>query len=84
LRFIDPGKPIQNAHSESFNGRRRDECLNQHWFRSLADARQIIGRWQADDNSQRPHSSLGYPTPDQFRRDISRPVTGQVSQVGVS
>jgi putative transposase len=66
LRFIDPGKPVQNAFIESFNGRFRDECLNQHWFISLAHARRIIEAWRLDYNRARPHSSLGYLTPDEF------------------
>ncbi len=56
LRFIAPGKPVQNCYIESFNGRLRDECLNQHWFRSLADARQIVEEWRLDYNQARPHS----------------------------
>ena len=54
LRFIDPGKPIQNAYIESFNGKFRDECLNQHWFVSLEDARRIIAAWRDDYNQHRP------------------------------
>ena len=68
LRFSDPGKPVQNAVVESFNGRFRDECLNQHWFLSLADARQEAEAWRRDYNQRRPHSSLGYRTPEEFRR----------------
>ena len=66
LRFIRPGKPIENAYVESFNGKFRDECLNEHWFVSLADAQTIIERWRIDYNTVRPHSSLGGRTPDQF------------------
>jgi putative transposase len=66
LHFIDPGKPIQNAHCESFHGRVRDECLNEHWFLSLADARQIVETWRQDYNQERPHSALGYQTPVAF------------------
>jgi putative transposase len=51
LHFIDPGKPIQNAYVESFNGKFRDECLDQHWFASLADARQTIEAWRHDSQS---------------------------------
>jgi putative transposase len=51
---------------ESFNGKFRDECLNEHWFRSLAEVREIIGAWRADYNQRRPHSALGYQTPDKF------------------
>jgi putative transposase len=68
LHFIDPGKPIQNAHCESFHGRLRDECLNEHWFLSLGDARQIIEAWRQDYNHARPHSALGYRTPEEVRR----------------
>lgn len=63
LRFIEPGKPVQNAFIESFNGRFRDECLNQHWFRSLRDARTRIEDWRRHYNTGRPHSALGYRTP---------------------
>jgi putative transposase len=66
LHFIDPGKPIQNAHCESFHGRLRDECLNEHWFLSLDDARQIVEAWRQDYNHTRPHSALGYRTPTEF------------------
>lgn len=67
LHFIDPGRPVQNAFIESFNGKLRDECLNQHWFVSLEEARRIIKLWRIDYNTTRPHSSLGYMTPEAFR-----------------
>ncbi|MAY70083.1 MAG: IS3 family transposase [Halomonas sp.] len=63
LAFIQPGKPTQNAFIESFNGKFRDGCLNQHWFLSLADARHEIDQWRAHYNYVRPHSSLGYMPP---------------------
>ncbi len=66
LHFIDPGKPIQNAHCESFHGRLRDECLNEHWFLGLGDARRIVEAWRQDYNQERPHSALGYQTPVEF------------------
>jgi putative transposase len=66
LTFIRPGKPVENAYIESFNGKFRDECLNENWFLSLDHARQIIEKWRIDYNSQRPHSSLGYLTPEEF------------------
>ena len=66
LRLIQAGKPTQNAYVESFNGKFRDECLNEHWFRTLAEAREIIGAWRADYNQRRPHSALGYRTPAEF------------------
>ena len=66
LRFIRPGKPIENAYVESFNGKFRDECLNEHWFVNLVDAKTVIEAWRIDYNTVRPHSSLGGHTPDQF------------------
>ena len=66
LSFIRPGKPVENAYIESFNGRFRDECLNEHWFVSIRHARQLIEEWRIEYNTERPHSSLGYLTPAQF------------------
>jgi len=71
LRFIAPGKPVQNCYIESFNGRLRDECLNQHWFRSLGDARQIVEDWREDYNRVRPHSALGGLSPETYRLGIT-------------
>jgi putative transposase len=68
LEFIQPGKPVQNAYVESFNGRLRDECLNANWFTSLSDARHRIETWRQDYNQQRPHSSLNYLPPAEFAR----------------
>jgi putative transposase len=68
LRFIRPGKPIENAYVESFNGKFRDECLNEHWFVNLVDAKDTIERWRVDYNTVRPHSSLSGATPDQFAK----------------
>lgn len=68
LDFIEPGKPMQNAHMESFNGRFRDECLNQHWFVTLDDARRIIGGWEEAYNTTRPHSALGNQPPAAYAR----------------
>ena len=68
LDFIEPGKPSQNGHIESFNGRFRDECLNQHWFLGLQDARTTISSWRRDYNLNRPHSSLGGLTPLEFHK----------------
>jgi putative transposase len=73
MNHIQPGKPMQNGHVESFNGRLRDECLNTHWFRNLYDARRKITLWRDDYNSVRPHSSLGYRTPDEFAQQWQRP-----------
>ena len=66
LKLIQAGKPTQNAFIESFNGRFRDECLNDHWFTSLAEARILIATWRQDYNQHRPHSALGYQTPAEF------------------
>lgn len=66
LRFIEPGKPVQNAFVESFNGKFRDECLNLHWFRSLRHAREEIERWRIHYNNERPHLALGYIPPREF------------------
>jgi len=64
--WIEPGKPIQNAYAESFNSRFRDECLNQHVFLDLPEARDLIEEWRVDYNAIRPHSSLGGLAPDEF------------------
>ena len=68
LHFIEPGKPNQNAYVESFNGRFRDECLNEHWFLSLAQTRQIVEAWRLDYNAVRPHSFLGNVSPTAFEQ----------------
>ncbi len=66
LNFIRPGKPIDNAYVESFNGRFRDECLNINWFMNLKHARDIIEYWRQDYNEVRPHSSLNDKTPREY------------------
>lgn len=66
LDFSRPGKPTDNAFIEAFNARVRQECLNQHWFLTLADARTKIERWRVMYNHERPHSRLGYRTPEEF------------------
>lgn len=76
LQFIEPGKPVQNAYVESFNGKLRDECLNEHWFTGLEDARQIIEEWRRDYNETRPPSSLGQLSPAQFAVAARRPLGG--------
>src|SRR6187431_2667767 len=68
LRFIRPGKPIENAYVESFNGKFRDECLNENWFLNLVDAKAAIETWRVDYNTVRPHSSLAGATPQQFAK----------------
>ena len=70
LHFIQPGKPTQNAFVESFNGRFRDNCLNQHWLTSLEDAREIVDAWRMDYNQIRPRSALNYPSPNQFEQAV--------------
>jgi len=72
LDFIDPGKPVQNAFIESFNGTFRNECLNENWFVSLSDAQRVIEAWRLDYESARPHSSLGDLTPREFAEALSR------------
>ena len=66
LSFIRPGKPVENAYIESFNGKFRDECLNEHWFVTMAHARRVIENWRIEYNTERPHSSLGDRTPIEF------------------
>ena len=63
---IQPRRPMENGYVESFNGRFRDECLNETWFIDLADAREKIAEWKQDYNRSRPHSALGYRTPEEF------------------
>jgi putative transposase len=72
-QFIEPGKPVQNAYVESFNGKFRDECLNEHWFERLDQARTLVELWRQDYNECRPHSSLGNRTPCEFARAASAP-----------
>ena len=70
LNFIAPGKPTQNAFIESFNGKFRNECLNQHWFTTLNEARLLIEAWRQEYNQIRPHSSLGRIPPNLFAQQI--------------
>ena len=70
-QFIDPGKPVQNAYIESFNGRMRDEFLNVHWFETLPQARLSLAVWRHDYNHVRPHSSLGNLTPQEFAHQLA-------------
>jgi putative transposase len=71
LDFSRPGKPTDNAVIESFNGRLRDECLNQHWFLSLDEARAVTEAWRDDYNRVRPHGALGNRTPSEFARPVA-------------
>ena len=66
IDYIRPGKPVDNAFVESFNGRFRDECLNESWFLTLQEAREAIESWREDYNDVRPHSSLGDRTPSEY------------------
>ena len=81
LDFIRPGRPVENCFIESFNGRVRDECLNQYHFATLAEARERIEEWRQDYNTARPHSSLGTRTPAEYAElftpkemDITQPI----------
>jgi putative transposase len=71
LGFIQPGKPTQNAFVESLNGKFRNECLNQHWFRTLDEAKYEIDLWREHYNKVRPHSALGYVSPEEFARQAA-------------
>ena len=70
IKLIQPGKPTQNAFIESFNGKFRDECLNEHWFHTLDHARAVIQQWRTDYNECRPHSMLGYRTPAEVAEQL--------------
>jgi putative transposase len=71
LRLIEPGKPNQNAYIESFNGRFRDECLNEHWFTSVAHAHALIEAWRREYNEERPKKRLGGLTPAQYAKQLT-------------
>jgi transposase InsO family protein len=70
LFLIEPGKPNQNAYIESFNGRFRDECLNEHWFTSLQHAKAVIESWRREYNEERPKKSLGGMTPSAYANTL--------------
>lgn len=70
LDFIRPGRPVENCHIESFNGRLRDECLNMHWFQDLDDARRVLEDWRRDYNEARPHSSLADNVPAGYVQEL--------------
>jgi putative transposase len=71
LRLIEPGKPNQNAYIESFNGRLRDECLNEHWFTSMTHAKVVIEAWRREYNEERPKKSLGGLTPSAYAQQLA-------------
>lgn len=79
LAFIRPGKPNENAYIESFNGKFRDECLNEHWFITMAHARRIIEAWRIGYNTERTHSSLGNLTPEEFAMKLPKQSQPSVS-----
>jgi putative transposase len=81
LDFIRPGKPVENAFIESFNGRLRDECLNVHQFTSIADAQAKIEAWRVDYNQRRPHGSLGQLTPDEYARKRALSPTAEAASL---
>jgi putative transposase len=83
-RFIEPGKPVQNAFVESFQGRLRDECLDRHWFVGLNDARHTIEAWRQDYNQSRPHSALGYRPPEEFRQAFEAAAIRRQEWAGLS
>ena len=78
--YIEPGSPWQNPYGESFNGRLRDACLNLEWFRNADEARVVIGQWQQQYNEDRPHRSLDYQTPREFRLAYERARGSQTDQ----
>ena len=86
LHFIEPGKPSQNGYIESFNGKLRDECLNENWFVDLADCRRTVEAWRQDYNTERPHSALDGQTPAEFARGrvTHSPACGLVKPCGGS
>jgi putative transposase len=84
LRFIEPGKPVQNAFVESFHGRLRDECLDRHWFVGLSDARHTIESWRQDDHQSRPHSALDYRPPEEFRQAFEAAAIRRQEWAGLS
>lgn len=84
LRFIEPGKPVQNAFVESFQGRLRDECLDRHWFVGLNDARHTVEAWREDYNRLRPHSALGYRSPEEVRLRFAAATIRQHEWIGLS
>jgi putative transposase len=72
LQFSLPGKPTDNAYIESFNGRLRQECLDQHWFETFEEARSKIEQWRVEYNHSRPHSALENKTPEAFKKNLQQ------------
>lgn len=75
LALIEPGKPWQNGTNESFNGKFRDECLSMEWFRNRIEAKVVIEDWRIHYNDVRPHSSLNYQTPNEFKLTLKNNLT---------
>lgn len=84
LAFIDPGKPTQNAFIESFNGTFREECLNENWFVSLADAQHTIEAWRVDYETERPHSKLRDLTPREFALHLTSATPSRMTPTGLT
>jgi len=84
LDFIDPGKPTQNAFIESFNGTLREECLNENWFVSLADAQLTIEAWRVEYNTERPHSKLRDCTPREFALNLTSTAVSSINPTGLT
>jgi putative transposase len=82
--LIEPGKPWQNGVTESFNGKFRDECLSLEWFRTRAEAKVIIESWRRHYNAVRPHSSLGYLTPNEFVAQLTNAASGEATGRGAA
>jgi len=80
LHFIEPGKPMQNGYVESFNGKFRDECLNENWFVDLPDVRQVTEDYRVDYNEERPHRSLGNLTPSEYIAKLDLPTATAVGR----
>ena len=78
LNYITPGRPMENGYIESFNGKFREECLNQNWFQNILEASIIIEEWRKDYNDNHPHSSLGYLTPREYLRERNKEKPGKV------
>ena len=83
LVHIEPGRPMQNGRVESFQGKFRDECLNVNWFRNLGEAREKVESWRREYNGARPHSSLGYQTPEAFAASQAAPPASPPTLAGV-
>jgi putative transposase len=84
LDFVDPGKPTQNAFIESFNGTFREECLNENWFVSLADAQHTIETWRVEYNTERPHSRLRDCTPREFALNLTSTAVSSINPTGLT